>query len=247
MLLFLHIPRTGGSTLKEALRQRLGPSARSLGNYYKDAVRTTEALDAAAHDPELLVLYGHAPIDVVDRHLPGATLVTIVRDPVERTISQYRHYVENEVIPPFNLVRDEGLSLLECVRDGRFVLDNVQTRMLSGAREPFGNCPRSALETAKRNLAERFAVAGATERYDEAVAEVAALLGWDGIECERYNESAFRPKVSDLTAEELATIHAFNRLDTELHAFVLERLRPRSTAGAGGLIGVGLQCRGELE
>jgi hypothetical protein len=224
VLVFLHLPRTGGTTLGRLIDSAYGGRARSIPNYYKDPARTLVELEASRDDRALEALYGHAPFDVIERTHPDATLITIVRDPFTRVVSQYRHYVENSVVAPYDAVRREGLSIRECVRDGRFIFDNVQTRMLSGSRAPFGACPESALSQAKANLDARFAVAGTTERYRETLEVLRRTLDWPEVELEPARVSSFRPTIAELPRETVEAIQACNELDLELHRYVTDRM-----------------------
>ena len=109
-------------------------------------------------------------------------------------------------------------------------LDNGQVRLLSG--EPFvefGGVTRDHLEAAKAHLRDHFAVAGVTERFDEALVMMRAVLGWRRrIVYLRRNVTAERR--APVSPEDLAAVRDATRLDAELHAYAREAFDRRVAA-----------------
>src|SRR5204863_5472451 len=103
------------------------------------------------------------------RILPDARYITILREPVDRALSQLWYFragrgtgqLPPEQPPPTrNITVDEAL-------DGGYILDNLETRMLCGIVSPFDPLPSDALEQAKRTLTERVSYVGTADRFDE--------------------------------------------------------------------------------
>ena len=109
----------------------------------------------------------------VRRHLPeGARYITFLRDPVERTLSQY--YSVRAGINEASLERDVALDEV-IARD--LIADNLQTRMLSDELDPTAAPSEEMLAQAKTNLRDGFAAFGVVERFDESFLLVMRRLG----------------------------------------------------------------------
>jgi hypothetical protein len=102
--------------------------------------------------------------------------------------------------------------------------DNFQTRLISGIWTDvgYGECDQTTLATAKRNLAERFAVVGLTRRFDETLLLLQRALGWSKVYYQRHNVTRGRPRRAAVPAPTLEVIAAHNKLDLELYAFAEE-------------------------
>jgi hypothetical protein len=90
--------------------------------------------------------------------------------------------------------------------------------MLCGLLSPYDPLPSDALEQAKRNLEERFAYVGTTERFPELLALMNLELGWPTVAYRRSNANPARRAPGDLPPETLALVEERNALDRELHA-----------------------------
>ena len=182
---FLHIPKTGGVTLRGALRQKYPGRVITL-HAPREPERVAEL--PLAERGAARVLTGHLPYGV-DRYMPQAcAYITLLRHPIARVVSTYHHVLDH----PQHWFHDDaasaGMSLEEFVEARSGPADNLQTRLLSGrvegelvrrARGQFEatQLGREALEQARINL-DRFLVVGLTERFDESFILVRRALGW---------------------------------------------------------------------
>ena len=97
--------------------------------------------------------------------------------------------------------------------------DNLQTRMLSGLPEPFGEVDDEMLERAKHNLRDGLVFFGLTERFDESLVLAKQRLGLRSIlyrSNSRVNTS--RPRGDEIPPT-AASGRACNRYDTELYHY----------------------------
>ena len=89
MLVSVHIPKTGGSTINKLLRRKFG--SRLLIEYQRPGFRhKVRSLKWRLRSFPKLAVHGHFPASKY-----SGTLITFVRDPVERRVSQYR-YIRRE-------------------------------------------------------------------------------------------------------------------------------------------------------
>jgi hypothetical protein len=231
-LLLVHLPKTAGTTLAQLLRYHYsGGAFMGAGNVLSRPEEARPRLEAVARKPAIRAASGHVSFGLAEQVLPGAIFVTILREPVGRTLSQFSFLAEagrgGGLVPP-GLDEDAGgLGLEEMVERG-YLLDDLQTRMLCGLVSPYDDLPADALERAKTNLRERFAYVGTTERFDQLLAVLNLDLGWPTTAHEPARENQNRPaQVSD----ELRALAAERSpRDLELHAFAGELLSERVDA-----------------
>jgi hypothetical protein len=124
------------------------------------------------------VLRGHMPFGL-HRLLPQqATYITLQRDPVERTVSEYFSGVNRKIHIHHRIIRN--LSLEEFVRT--FANNNSQTKMLAGLERSYdylaGECTDETLAAAKQHLREHFSLVGITNPFEETVALAKVIFGW---------------------------------------------------------------------
>jgi hypothetical protein len=226
-VVFLHIGRTGGTTLGRILARGL-----PRGSVYTvDSARVEGSLAELARMPEadlrrLRLVRGHASFGVHELLPPPVTYVTLVRDPVHRLLSHY-HYV---LTRPYHELHAEvtrrGLSFAGYVSSGISPeLDNWQTRVLAGAVDlPIGACGPETLERAKANVEQWFAVAGPLERFDETLVMCRRALGWKLAPSFAPRNAAPGPRHrADLSPADLEAAVSRNELDLELYSWIFAR------------------------
>ncbi|MBE9180299.1 sulfotransferase family 2 domain-containing protein [Oculatella sp. LEGE 06141] len=224
-LIFLHIPKTGGQSLKQLFRRHYSADTLFLINQKRPG-QTLHDLRSLPLEKrqQLRCVAGHCSFGIhLDLAQPKAQYLTLVRKPVERVISHYyfvrglRHHPLHE--------QAKQMSLAEYARSGIAEIDNGQTRMLTvtGDSIPFGACTPELLEEAKQNLRTHFTVVGTTDRFNEVVVLLHYHLGIVPF-YHRENETRNRPKQSAVSAETTAAIMQHNRLDQSLYDYANQLL-----------------------
>jgi hypothetical protein len=214
---FVHIPKAAGTTLRKTA-ERLYPN-RTL---YIRPVPWPEQLDAVRTEAvpgEVDFISGHFPIDLVD-HLPFRTrIISVLRDPVARVVSQY-HYVLRS--PEHHQHAQAVAMTLEeyALSDLGADLDNVQTRMLAGFdpgySTPINALTRDVLDLARESIERRLWLVGVQEHMDAFMSTLAHRLGWPSdLEVTSYLVAPERPEIDDRVAR---MIRERNWMDAELHA-----------------------------
>lgn len=232
---FVHLQKTGGTALFQRLRHCFGAAAvypRPEDDSGPTAVLDVGHLvdDLRAHGEEVSVITGHFPLCVVDvLEGPFATF-TVLRDPVERTLSLLRRRQRADE-------HFEGWTL-DAIYDEpslRPIIWNHMVKMLSMTPAEMTTTPLVAevaltpshLERAQQNLAERIDVFGFQEDFDELCAALETRFGWDLGPARVANRTPPQPvpaALRDRIAED-------NQLDVELYAFA-ERLHADRRAAA---------------
>ena len=172
---FLHIAKTGGTSVHRFLEHAL-PAG------WLSPIRTWDDLDR--FDPSELHRHSAFSAHLMDSLEPyygaGLDTITLLRDPVERSISHYAHAARDPASPFHALA--QRLTLREFCEhpDGRCLIENYQARQLAARLDD----PIGFIKTIHPDAVAREGVAGALERWlveargDEAILERArARLG----------------------------------------------------------------------
>lgn len=233
-LFFIHIPRTGGTTLGCYLRAQFQPQEVFPGQSWPELVR---------YDPGTLHEYryfgGHYEYNLLEILPSPCRVVTFLRDPVDRVLSWYAYLKYSSVLARRSVF--EGRTLREALRQGSDELkeaSNFQTyllsfdlpieqvfRNLSGRILSLRPVPRSSkidLALAKERI-DQIDFVGIFEEYADSVRMLANHFGWGrrGSTLERSNASEqLPPDVDDVVREELAELNA---LDIELYQYARKR------------------------
>ena len=221
-------------------RQLPAGGVRSLGNVFHGAggvdpgpvVKLRQSGPVVTRDIHLLG--GHLPFGVY-QYLPSdSRYITFLRDPVERTLSHYyraRSVRKRDPIP-------EDLSFEDVLAGGDYLYDNLQTRMLSGDPEPFGEVTQEMLEQAKENLSERFISFGLADRFDESLVLLKRSLELNSILYVSQRMTTNRPRTQE-SKEDLSTDRgALQHLRHRVVPLGLRAVRPE-----GRRPGRRLRCR----
>jgi len=220
-VVFVHIPKTAGTTLHHIIDQQYPPHLCYWIKRHDVGVEEFKS-QSAARRAELRMVRGHIPYGLHE-YIPGpVAYFTILRQPIERLISYY-YFVRRE---PEHYLHDyantQGVTLQHYVESrASLQTDNFQTRLISGiwTDVEYGKCEQEMLALAKHNLAEHFAVVGLTKRFDETLLLLKRAFGWKDIYYERQNVTQGRPRKEEISAETLAVLREHNRLDLELYAY----------------------------
>jgi hypothetical protein len=218
-LVFVHIPKAAGSTLRAILRRQF-----SREETYEVPPGAAFDLTAEQREP-IRLLMGHVPYGAHELLPVRSDSITMLRDPIDRVASLYYYSLGRQ-----NALRDfiGGMSLAEFGRSEHAQVRNDQTRLLSGL--PDGAPDAVRLETAKENLRSRFAAFGLHNRFDESVLLFARRFAWRSVYYRMQNVTPERPSLREIDPDALHAIEQQNRLDRQLYTFACELFDERVAA-----------------
>jgi hypothetical protein len=217
VLIFLHLPKCGGTTLNRIIEWEYNPlrifsvdpsffkwSYRKLGKWSTDRLAKMD------------VFKGHMPFGLHERLPRPSTYITFLREPIERSISAY-YFAKTYVLHPLHW-KVKRMTLDEYVQ--WTPNHNVQTKLLAG-QDFAADCTEDTLALAKANLANHFTLAGLTERFDECLALLKIMFGWNIAQYANFNETGNRPKKGRVPQSSQDLIAERNRFDVALYAHVV--------------------------
>lgn len=223
-LLFVHIPKTGGSTFHNILNNQYDKIYNIDSFDVKESIRKFKEFDQNKIQ-EFGVIKGHLALQLLD-HIKNPTTVTFLREPIDCFISTY-HYIKRAK-------RNRNHSLVKNLTLYQFVdfavengIDNHQTRHLSNSltENPSKESEKMAiygeelLERAKVNL-EKFDFVFYTTQFDKSVLILFKELNWKKkpffmVE----NKTKNRPNFSDIPPETLEKIKEVQKFDISLFEY----------------------------
>jgi hypothetical protein len=255
ILIFFHLPKTGGTSM-DAILSRCFPDSQHFDGAMADTrsalnARPREKIEARYHallDTEKqtirCVMGTHYPFGIHTMLDRPAKYFTVLRPPVERCIS---HFLDNRKLrhQPFydrikNMTLDEyldsgvGIESLDC-----------QVRLLSGcpeldvSRHPAGgrisapSVEKRHLELAKRNIEQHFIAAAPIGAFDSLLMLLRSLYGWKLWQMlyvrhnVGYEDVARRTLISTASRQRLEEM---NRYDTQLYEWVKIRFDEQTRA-----------------
>lgn len=179
---FLHLQKTGGSTLSIILRRQYAFRPTFYLGRPQDEAKLHTQLASGELRPALFL--GHRDFSVGIEAVDRAQTITLLREPVKRVISLCQHVYEGRECYMLNDFPPGHFDLDRFLHSGNYELFNFQTRMLlPKTSQSFdtlvANHSATALvESAFQTLLTQVAAFGLTECFDESLMVFATTLKW---------------------------------------------------------------------
>jgi hypothetical protein len=236
-LLYLHIPKTAGTSFSNAMAWHFTAQERLHNAHY------AAHLERDPNDYQLVM--GHIQYNYLARYRTRPTVVTVLRDPLERSLSTYYFFRE---MGEEGFRRDEGVAVqrevdssvrmalaarrydlpefLDAEPDlAAHYLGNLQTQYLAGCGAK--NPTAQDLPAALRNLTD-CNIIGICERLNESVEWLCRYLNWEvKAQAPRRNITRERPASTGLDPATRTRLLELVRLDVELYRLGLELFEKR--------------------
>lgn len=229
LVVFVHIPRTGGTTLWSVLN-----AAYPAGRVRRVIEGGNQQVQQAALDlmadgaPGLDVLGGHFRYGVHKGCPRDVQYMTLLRDPTDMLLSRYYKILRKPEKRRHAEFSGGDVDESEALRQ---MARNSQTAKLAGL--PLGTpvLPEH-LDQARKNL-ESFAVVGLMDRFDETLMLMKHVFGWKRYPYyERLNAGSNRP--SSIVQDVYQLGRELNPLDYALYDFATALFEQRiAEAGLG--------------
>ena len=219
-VMFLHIPRCGGTTFRHILNKCFNKCYTVGGKTSYDEFLKFKNQPNKAKKYDCIM--GHMGFGF-HQCVPESTYVTILRDPVDRVVS---NYVRNKMMGNVNC------NLAEYVRK-RCATNNVQTRLLCATDGSMNNyyedmneereLSQDDLKLAKENLNKYFTLVGQLETFDHFLLLFKKEFKLDTMKIfytkRNANIRKKRPDTYNISEDDKKIIINHNKLDIDLYDY----------------------------
>jgi len=232
--IFLHIPKTGGTTVRDIINRQ----------YKSSQIFTIATLKESEEFQEENIISALKEIKIIRGHLKYGfhtniniepAYFTILRNPVERVLSTYYYVLSNKNNPQNLSTSSKRMSIYQFIESGiNPFLMNGQTQLLAGLTtdvyDPTFHS-EELYQIAKTNLENNFIFVGLTEMFDETMVLIKKILNWKTPFYSSANRTKKKPDYKKITSDERTYIENHNQLDIKLFNFAKNMLINKINGG----------------
>jgi hypothetical protein len=227
-LRFLHIPKTGGVTLASILRHQYRgiPLFEFTGEIATDKERYFALPEEERKNIGLFLGHSHRMTGIPEADT--ASVITLLRDPIERVKSFCQHVYEGKSPHLLAEFPPDSFSLERFLESGYGELSNLQTRHLLESDDPESVLrvrslsAREAQDMALDVLFHQTRLFGLVELFDESVIAFSSAFGWR-MPFYRRNNVKNPNRILEFQPRHLERIAELNAIDSEVYAAARRR------------------------
>jgi hypothetical protein len=221
----LHMPKTAGTTLKVLAKKNYQPE--QIINLYEPFRNHEEVMNRLKRLEldETQWINCHLSFGIHEYLSRPAAYVTILRDPVERIISDYYFILNN---PNHGMHKEvKKMSLFEF--QSQQIHTNKQTKVIVGV--PLEKTvDLEDIEQAKKNMEDYFCFVGITELFLESAFLMKQHLNWHKVKVIHRNVSKNRSNVSEISPTVIDQIKENNKIDIALYQYAKKEVENKLAA-----------------
>ena len=208
ILIFPHIPKTAGTTLRSVI---LSQYSKEKVYLLKVSQTPLEAAQKISEDDQKRVhcYIGHMPYGLHQYLSKPAIYITLIREPVDRIISMY-YFIREE---PAHRLHNELLSKDMSLED--FVLSrncprNEQVKKIAGS---MAGSAKEIMDWAYQNISNQFLAVGTQENFDDFLQVLQKILGWKNQSYTKQKVTQNRKNKREVSQELIEIIKERNGMD----------------------------------
>ncbi|WP_165763767.1 sulfotransferase family 2 domain-containing protein [Halalkalibacter urbisdiaboli] len=219
IVIHLHMPKTGGTTLKKIIKKNYEPS--TSFDVYVDRQHLPNVLEDLSKN-QIHCIQGHIPFGIHEYLNRTSTYITMLREPISRIISEY-YFIRNI---PWHTLHQQVIEMSLQEYQELPHNHNLQTHYILGNK--FGEeLTEDDLEQAKKILTEHFSVVGITEMFDQSLFLMKETFGWNHIYYKKANVTKRKLTKEQLSPTILQEIAKNNNIDMQLYTFAKALLQDK--------------------
>lgn len=225
-LIFIHIPKAGGSTLHTIIEKQYknneiyGINGKCIDNDIQKFIKSP-----IEKKNKIKCLKGHMPFGLHKYFKNQFQYITMLRDPIERSISEY-YYLKNKSKGQLAItIRNKNMDFVDYLNSNIAInVSNIQTRLIAGVNEPIlKRHPRKITENdlniAKKNL-NNFQAFGLLEYFDLSILLFQKKLNWkNNILYTRQNTNKKKLEKEKINKSTIKLIIKRNKHDIALYEY----------------------------
>ena len=221
-IIFVHIRRTGGTTLNIILINNFG-----IDNFFcttgENKGRPEDYVASISQTEKIKIIEGHFAYGF-HKYFDNYKYITILRNPVERSISYY-YFIRQQRWHWLHKMADSlslraFVSIMPANEQSTAIagsLDKIDPKTISSPISPQSLLNHITLQQAKKHLDNM--TFGLTERFHESLDIFQHELGLNSSGYGIYNEARNRPFIEEIEADTLDFIRNRNLIDVKLYEY----------------------------
>lgn len=227
-LIFLHLPKTAGSTLHSFLQRHYPKeSTFTIRVINNTELNTNNFLELSYEEKQKIkLLKGHMNFGLHSNMPNPSKYITFIRKPEDRIISFYYYVLNSKNHRLKASLSKKNITLKEFVTElNDKDLNNGQIRYISG----IDDTEEKMLEKALDNIENHFSFVGLQEKFDESLLLLSNIYHWGIPFYKSLNKTKNRVQLNEVDIETKNLIHELNKGDNMLYETIEKKINSQLT------------------